>query len=88
MQLLRSLVIGFADVILFLLLGRAVCSWIARPGSTAYRLYQVFVSLTEPVVAPCRKITSRYITGTFDFSVLLAFLLVSFARSLLLTMLK
>ena len=83
MQLLVSAINGFADVILLLLVGRAICSWFARPGGTAYRVYQVFVMLTEPVVAPCRMISSRFKTGMFDISVLLAFLLVMVVRDLL-----
>ena len=87
MRLLASAINAFAEVILLLLCGRAICSWFARQGGMAYRIYQVFVMLTEPIVAPCRKITSRFQTGMFDFSVLLAFFLVIAARSILLNIL-
>lgn len=83
MVLLIRAVNWFAEVLMLLLLARAICSWFVRPGSSAYRLYQVFVTLTEPVVAPCRIITSKFRTGMMDFSVLLAMLLVMVARDLL-----
>ena len=83
MRLLAAAISGFAEVIMLLLCGRAICSWFARPGGTAYKVYQVFVMLTEPIVAPCRMITSRFRTGSFDFSVLIAFFLVIIIRDIL-----
>jgi YggT family protein len=67
---------GFAQIIIYLLLARAICSWFVRPGSGAYKVYGALSMLTEPIVAPCRKLTQRFSTGMFDFSVLLAMLLV------------
>jgi len=77
----------FAQIIIYMLIARAVCSWFIRPGGTAYRIYQALITLTEPVVAPCRRITSRFRTGAFDFSVLLAFFLVFIIRDLLIRLL-
>ena len=77
----------FAQIIIYLLLARAICSWFVRPGGTAYRIYQLLTTLTEPVVAPCRLITSKFRTGAFDFSVLLAFFFVMIARDLLIRLL-
>ncbi|MCL1983554.1 MAG: YggT family protein [Clostridiales bacterium] len=83
MHLLTTAIDGFAQIIMLLLLGRAIVSWFARPGGSAYKLYQVLIMLTEPIVAPCRAVTSRLRTGMMDFSVLLAMLLVIMARGLL-----
>ena len=41
------------------------------------------IRFTEPVVAPCRKALSRLNTGMFDFSVLLAMILVQAVARLL-----
>jgi YggT family protein len=80
MRVLISAINAFADVIIMLLFARAICSWFVRPGSGAYRFYQLLEMLTEPIVAPCRRISSRFQTGMFDFSVIIAFLIVMLLR--------
>ena len=87
MRLLISAVDLFAQVIIYLLIGRALLSWFVRPGNAAYRIYNMLAALTDPIVAPCRKLTSRFPTGTLDFSVLLALVLVMVARDLLIRLL-
>ncbi|MCR5481659.1 MAG: YggT family protein [Clostridia bacterium] len=73
-----------ANIILLMLGARAVASWFMSGGSpNVYRFYNTMCSLTEPIVAPCRRFCSRWNTGMFDFSVLLAFLLVQVIRSIL-----
>ena len=76
-----------AQVFIYLLIARAVCSWFVRGGGTGYKIYQILSMLTEPVVAPCRMLTRRFRTGIFDISVLLAFLLVMVARDVLVRLL-
>lgn len=67
----------FAQILIFILIARALLSWFAQnPYSQVRRWYDLTVRLTEPVVAPCRKLLSRFNTGMFDFSVLLAFFLI------------
>jgi uncharacterized protein YggT (Ycf19 family) len=83
MGLLITAVNFIAQVMLFLLMGRAICSWFARGGGTGYMIYMVLTRLTEPIVAPCRKITNRFSTGMIDISVLLAFFLVMIVRYVL-----
>jgi len=88
MRLLISAVNGFAQIIMLLLAARAVCSWFVRSGGgTAYKVYQLLAMLTEPIVAPCRKITSRFNTGMLDLSVLLAFFLVMIVKDILIRVL-
>ena len=87
MRLLISAINGFAEVITLLLIARAICSWFARSGNGAYKIYLMLVRLTEPIVAPCRKVTERFQRGMFDFSVLLAFFLVMIVRDLLIRLL-
>jgi len=87
MGLLISAVSGFAQILMLLLAGRAISSWFARSGGMAYRVYQFLSTLTEPIVAPCRLITSKFNTGMLDLSVLLAFFLVIIVRDLLIRLL-
>ena len=83
MLVLITAINGFARILTWLLLARALCSWFVRGQGGAYKLYQLLAMVTEPIVAPCRKITSRFPTGMFDFSVFLALLLVMVARDIL-----
>jgi len=83
MLLLITAINGFARVLVWLLIARAICSWFIRPGSSAYRIYQVLIMLTEPLVAPCRRITQRFPTGMIDFSIIIAFIFVEIIRTVL-----
>lgn len=88
MILLINAINGFAQIIIWLLVGRAICSWFVRDSyGTAYKIYQVLTMVTEPIVAPCRKITSRMNTGMLDVSVLMAFLVVIVVREALVRLL-
>ena len=74
----------FSDIFVWALIIRAILSWFARDQySTAGKLYMVMIRFTEPIVAPCRKALSRLNTGLFDFSVLLAMILVQAVARLL-----
>lgn len=74
----------FARILILLLCGRAILSWFARdPYSPLGKVYMLAIQLTEPIVAPCRRLLSRWNTGMFDFSVLLAFFLVEICENLL-----
>jgi YggT family protein len=67
-----------------LLLARALLSWFAQGQySTIGRIYDLLVQITEPVVAPCRQLLSRWNTGMLDLSVLLAFFLIRIVERLL-----
>jgi len=88
MHLLISIVNIVAQVMIYLLIGRAICSWFVRGGGTGYKIYMVLTRLTEPVVAPCRRITRRFSTGMIDISVLLAFFLVMIIRYVLVSILS
>lgn len=78
----------FADVLIYLLLGRAIMSWFVRdPGSPLFGIYQLLIRVTEPILSPCRKLLARFNTGMFDFSILVAFLLISLARNVIINIL-
>jgi YggT family protein len=74
----------FSQLIMLLLMIRAILSWFARdPGNTLGKIYQVAIRLTEPIVEPCRKLMLKFNTGMFDFSVLIAFFLVDIGTRIL-----
>ncbi len=78
----------FAEILTFLIIARAIMSWFVRdPRSSLFNIYQVIIRLTEPIVAPCRALLSRFNTGMMDFSILLAFLLISLARNVIVNLL-
>lgn len=76
----------FGRIIELMLIGRVILSWIVNTGNqTVYRAYVFLASLTEVFVAPCRLFLQKLNinTGMFDFSVLLALLLVQALQSIL-----
>lgn len=68
----------FAELIELALMLRAIMSWFVQsPYSTAGKIYNVLLQITEPIVAPIRNfINKRGGTGSIDWSVLIAFILV------------
>lgn len=77
----------FFRIIIYLLIGRAILSWFIRTpyvNPTLAKIYKLCVDLTEPAVVPCRMLLSRFNTGMFDFSVLLAFFLIQIIERILL----
>lgn len=82
--LLINAVSWFADILIFLLLARAILSWfVTGPYNNLYKIYQVLCNITEPIVAPCRNLSMRFNFGMLDLSVFFAFFLVSIARKLI-----
>ncbi len=78
----------FAEILTILIIARAIMSWFVRdPSSSLFNIYQMIIRLTEPIVAPCRMLLSRFNTGMMDFSILLAFLFISVARNIIVSLL-
>ena len=89
MILIRA-VSWFAILLSNLLLVRAIMSWFVRdPYSPVGKFYMFLIRLTEPIVEPCRRLLERFNlnTGMFDFSVLLAFLLIDIVAGMITTLL-
>ena len=72
MAILFSIIRLLCDVITIIILLRVVVSWIS-PGSTNM-LVVVLYRLTEPILAPLRRIIPR--VGRLDFSPLVAIILI------------
>ncbi|MDD7215628.1 MAG: YggT family protein [Anaerovoracaceae bacterium] len=74
----------FTEIITAAMIIRALLSWFARdPYSTVGKIYGVLIRFTEPFVAPCRRLLSRFNTGMIDFSLFLALILVQAVSGLL-----
>jgi len=57
------------------LLGRAILSWLnIQESSPFYPISKVVQQITEPILAPIRRVLPR--TGMFDFSPLVALFLI------------
>ena len=88
MVVLYRAIDGVCDLFIAILCIRALCSWLYGFGSqTIYKIGSIATRLTEFIVAPCRRLISRYNTGMFDWSVLLAFLVVVLVRDIALRLL-
>jgi YggT family protein len=61
------------------LIGRALISWFDPRGANP--ISQFLYTLTEPIVAPIRSIMPR--TGMFDFSIMVALILILVLRQML-----
>ncbi|QHI73209.1 YggT family protein [Aminipila terrae] len=86
--LLINAVGWFCDILIFLLLARAVLSWfVMGQYNNLYRVYEIICNITEPIVAPCRRLSMRLNTGMLDLSVFFAFFLVSIVRKIIITIL-
>lgn len=85
MILLGKAIIIASNVLFGLLVVRALCTWLMGSGkSWVNTIYRISVGLTEFLVAPCRRITSKFRGGMFDWSLLLACLVIILARDILL----
>ncbi len=74
----------FAEIISSAILIRAILSWFARdPYSPIGKIYGALINFTEPIVAPCRKLLSRFNTGMMDFSLFLALILLQVITNVL-----
>jgi YggT family protein len=64
----------FFQILIYLILARAIMSWFVRsPYGGLYKAYNAIIQITEPILAPCRKLLYRFgMGGTIDFSPILA----------------
>lgn len=74
----------FSELLTTILLVRCIFSWFRpNPYSLLGKINALTIQLTEPIVGPCRQLLSRFNTGVFDFSVLLAFFLIQTVANVL-----
>ncbi|MDO4384298.1 MAG: YggT family protein [Eubacteriales bacterium] len=79
----------FAEILITMLLIQCILSWFAQnPASPLYNIYRFLTQLTDPFVAPFRRLLSNFNTGMFDFSVLLAFFAIEFVQRILVALIS
>jgi YggT family protein len=77
------------DAIEIIILVRVFISWLPVPRD--HRLVDLLYRLTEPILAPIRSLIERFTAGRnmmFDFSPIVAFLLIGLIRNLVLSLLR
>lgn len=87
--LLISAVNLFFQILIYLILGRAILSWFVRnPYDTLGKIYSMVIQITEPMLAPCRRLLARFnMMGTIDFSPILALIGLEIIRRIVLNIL-
>ena len=70
----KTLLCDLIQIYIVVLFVRAIFSWFPPPGGGAATLYRILLDLTEPVLAPLRRVIPP--AGAFDLSflVLIVFL--------------
>ncbi len=68
----------------FSILGSVIMSWIDPMGN--YRISHILREIVEPILAPIRKVLPTI--GMFDFSPIVAMLLLQLIRNILLSILR
>ena len=77
------------SVIELAILIRAFLSWLPVPKE--HRLIDLLYQITEPILAPIRSLVERSSFGKnmmFDFSPIIALVLISFLRNIVLSLLR
>lgn len=80
-MILASITIRVLGILQWLIIIRALCSWFPQVQQSA--VGELLYTVTEPMLAPCRNLLSRFQVGRgmmLDFSPLIVFLLLEFAR--------
>jgi YggT family protein len=75
-----TVICALVTAYMIVLAGRAILSWFPiRPGTPGASIYGVLHDLTEPVLAPMRRVIPP--AGMFDLSFLILFVLLSIVRA-------
>ncbi|MDE0744309.1 MAG: YggT family protein [SAR202 cluster bacterium] len=68
-----------ATVLYFSILARVLVSWFnVSPGNPFFPVIRLIYAVTEPIMGPIRKVLPK--TGMFDFSPVVALILLHFIR--------
>ncbi|MDR3363828.1 MAG: YggT family protein [Clostridiales Family XIII bacterium] len=86
--ILANIINVVCNILIIVMLARSVLSWIVYSGNQYNtqlgRLFQILTALTEPIVAPVRRLISRFMnTGSVDFAPLAAFFIIIIASRIL-----
>lgn len=81
---------SFFQILALLIVGRALLSWFVRsPYGSLYKIYHAIIQVTEPILAPCRRLLARFgLGGTIDFSPILAIVALNIINRIIYTILR
>ena len=90
MIVLMNAINTFFQILVYLILGRAILSWFVRnPYGTLYKIYMAIIQITDPILAPCRKLLARFgMGGTIDFSPILAIIALTVINGIIINILR
>ncbi len=90
MIVLMNAINTFFQILVYLILGRAILSWFVRnPYGTLYKIYTAIIQITDPILAPCRKLLARFgMGGTIDFSPILAIIALTVINGIIINILR
>lgn len=78
----------FSNILVAALVIRALMSWFVRDAySPVGKIYGALIRFTEPIVDPFRRFLSRFNTGMFDFSLLLAMVVIEMVANIIIRLL-
>lgn len=81
MNLLQQSLYQFLNIIVYMILVRAVLSWFVKDLSNP--IVRFLFEVTEPLLAPFQKLQSMLgITGGLDFSPILLFVVIEFLKKM------
>jgi uncharacterized protein YggT (Ycf19 family) len=88
LYIIAQIISAVCNVLIFMLLARSVLSWIVYSGNqynpTLGRIFQFLTSVTEPVVAPVRRLISRFFnTRSVDFAPVVTFFIIIIVQRIL-----
>ena len=79
MEFVSTFIGILAQILWIALLARVILSWFKiGPSSPFYPIVKVAHQITEPILAPIRRMLPKM--GMFDFSPIVAFILISLIR--------
>lgn len=82
-MILASITIQILRILQWLIVIRALCSWFPQVQQSV--IGEFLYTVTEPMLAPCRSLLSRFQSGRgmmLDFSPMIVFLILVFAQQL------
>jgi YggT family protein len=75
------------ELLILAIIGRAILSWFPiRPGNPFYRIAVILHQVTEPILAPLRRVIPRI--GMLDITPLVALLLLQFIHGAVISALR
>jgi YggT family protein len=77
----------FFQLVIYIVIARVILSWVVK-NPYNNKFYTTLIQLTEPILAPCRRILGRFgATYGIDFSPILAVVAINFLNMIIVRLL-